>query len=119
MKDKKRVTGSPIGGTFLLVIFSVLCLLVFSILTVTTALAEKKLSDSAADSVEAYYKADLQAEEIFADLRGGTVPEEVKVQNGLYSFSCEVSAGTSLDVVLKCADGKWTVLQWKTVSLNQ
>ena len=119
MNSNKRTPATPLGGAFLLGIFSVLCLLIFSILTLQTAMAEKRLSDQAASAVESYYHADLQAEEIFAQIRKGEIPNGVTEQNGIYTYSCRISAGMDLNVMIQKINGDWTVLQWKAVSSNQ
>ena len=61
---KRGTSGPPaaVGGSSLLVIFAVLCLTVFALLTLSTAAADSRLSQDAADAVEAYYQADSQAE---------------------------------------------------------
>lgn len=119
MKSDKRTVATPVGSTFLLTIFSVLCLLVFTILTISTAVAEKKLSEKAADSVSAYYAADLEAEKIFSTLRAGTVPANVTVDGNTYSYSVEISPSLVLQVTLLQSENEWSVLQWETVSFNQ
>ena len=76
---KRGTSGPPaaVGGSSLLVIFAVLCLTVFALLTLSTAAADSRLSQDAAAAVEAYYQADSQAEALWARLRAGERPEEV------------------------------------------
>lgn len=106
------------GGASLLVIFAVLCLTVFTLLTLSTAKADKRLSEVYVASVEQYYAADLQAEEIFARLRNGEIPEGVTVDGDTYSYSCEISPTQSIQVCLRYSQGEWTVLRWQSVSSN-
>ena len=108
-----------VGGCSLLVIFAVLCLTVFSLLTVSTARAEQRLSNVSADAVTAYYLADAAAEHIFARIRSGDIPPEVTVENNLYSYYCPISETLFLNVQLYCSEGKWTILSWQTVSSNR
>ena len=70
---RKQETFSPaaVGGSSLLVIFAVLCLTVFALLSLSSVQAERRLADAATQSVVDYYQADLRAEEIFARLRDG------------------------------------------------
>ena len=76
MKKHEMLSLPPIGGSALLVSFAVLCLTVLALLSLSTVLAERRLSDAAAEAAVAYYEADLQAETVFAKLRAGeTVPE--------------------------------------------
>ena len=69
MKKQQRFSAPAIGGSSLLVIFACLCLTVFSMLSLSTVLAEKRMADASAEGIRSYYAADLQAERIFARLR--------------------------------------------------
>ncbi len=119
MKKNKRFFPPLVGGCSLLVIFAVLCLTVFAILTVSTAKAEQRLSKVSADAVSAYYKADAEAEIIFSQIRSGNVPENVTVENNVFSYSCQVSAGLLLNVKVSLSDGEWLILSWQTVPSNR
>ena len=66
MNKKKSFSPPVIGGSSLLVIFSVLCLTVFALLSLSTVLADQRLEDASVKAVAAYYEADCAAEEIFA-----------------------------------------------------
>ena len=116
MMNKENASPVPMtGGSFVIVVFAVLCMTIFALLSLNTALADKRLKDASLKSTEAYYEADCLAEEIFADIRLGNVPEDVTVENGVYSFSCDVSERQRLDVeVTKDAEG-WRVIKWHTV----
>lgn len=120
---KRGTSGPPaaVGGSSLLVIFAVLCLTVFALLTLSTAAADSRLSRDAADAVEAYYQADSQAEALWARLRAGERPEEVTetaedAGSTLYEYTVPVSQGQELRVSLRLEDGIWTVVQWQAVS---
>lgn len=110
-----RTHSAPaLGGSSLLVIFGVLCLTVFSLLTLTTAQAEKRLSDSNAKACTAYYEAENQAEEIFALLRAGQMPEGVQRTGNLYHYSIPITPHQSLQVQLQKEDS-WQILCWQAV----
>ena len=117
MKKKEFQSASPsIGGTSLLVIFSVICLAVFSVLSLTTGQTEKRLSDKAADAAAAYYLADNQAEEIFACLRNGKNHEAAVWEGNICTYQVAISTHQVLEVRL-CKDAEgWTVLRWQTRS---
>ena len=117
MKNNKHSAPPVVGGVSLLIIFAVLCLIIFSLLTISTAMAESRLSTANAEAVESFYEADLQAEEIFAQLRAGQLPDGVTVDGNFY-YSCPVSSTLSLNVTLYNDGQNWTVLQWQTVSSN-
>ena len=117
-QNKKRFSPPAVGGSSLLIIFAVLCLTVFALLTLSTARADERLSDVSADAVMAYYQADLEAEKIFSDLRCGEIPEGVEIRENLYSYSCSISSTQTLCVELRLDGGKWTVLRWQSVTSN-
>jgi hypothetical protein len=117
---KKHTPSFPVGTAFLLTIFATLCLLVFSVLSISSAVAEKRLSDRAAESVFAYYEADSEAEEIFARLRSGKLPENVTEENGQYSYSVAITDTLTLEVTVRWEEnGTWTVLRWAPQSSNR
>ena len=118
MKNK-RFFPPLVGGCSLLVIFAILCLTVFAILTLSTAKAELRLSQISADAVYAYYQADAEAEMIFSEIRSGNIPQNVTVENNVYSYSCPISPTLFLNVEVCFNDGEWLVLSWQTVSSNR
>ncbi len=118
MKHTNRIEPPAVGGSSLLLIFSALCLTVFTLLTLSTAQADRKLSVVTATVVSDYYKADMEAEEIFSMLRAGTVPEGVEVDQNRYSYSCSVSPTQSIVVELSYENGIWRVLRWQSVTSN-
>jgi hypothetical protein len=91
MKKERNATAPAFGASALLVIFSVLCLTVFAMLSLSTAQAERRLSDTSAAAARAYYAADLEAEEIFARLRAGEQVDAVTRTGSTYSYSCSIS----------------------------
>ena len=118
--SKKNASPIPMtGGSFILVIFAVLCMTVFALLSLNTALADKRLKDASLRGTEAYYAADCRAEEIFADIRLGKIPEEVKGENGVYSYSCYVSETQWLEVEIAKEEEGFRVLKWQTVTFAE
>lgn len=107
---------NTLGGSSLPVIFSVLTLCIFAFLSLSSALAEKRLSDTSAQSVSAYYEADRQAEEIFARLRSGQQIEAVTVSNGHYRYQCSISENQQLFVELHFHGESWEILRWQAVA---
>lgn len=116
MKKRARISPPAIGGSSLLVIFSVLCLTVFALLSLSTVQAEKRLSDTAADAVTAYYEADLEAERIFARLRSGETVPGVQETAGIYRYACPISENQTLMVELQKTEDTWTVLRWQVAA---
>ena len=119
MEREYRVETPAIGGSSLLVIFAVLCLTVFALLSLSTVQADGRLSQAAAESTRAYYEADYRAEEIFAGIRSGEVPAGVKpcACGEGYAYVCPVSATQQLCVEVHPAGDDWTVVRWQTESV--
>lgn len=117
MTDKRKLSFPAVGGSSLLVIFAVLCLTVFALLTLSTVQANGRLSDRSAQAVLDYYQADTQAEYILAQLRQGTVPEGVTNEGGgRYSYTCFISDTQALDVQVQVEDTEYIILRWQAVS---
>ena len=123
MERKTRFTPPVAGGSSLLVIFAVLCLTVFALLGLSTVQAGSRLSQVSAQNVAAYYEADCQAEEVFARLRAGELPEEVLpcpcAGTEGYVYTCPISDTQQLSVELHVRNGEWTVLRWQAESIAQ
>ena len=116
MNERRSLRIPPVGGSSLLVIFAVLCLTVFALLTLSTAQAGARLSRQSAEAVSGYYDADFRAEETLARLRAGDLPEGVSEDNGVYSFTCPVSDTQNLEVSVRLEQNGYTILRWQTVS---
>lgn len=121
-KKEKGITLT--GGSSLLVIFAVLCLTVFALLTLSTVKADLRLADAAVQSVEDYYRADCEAEEVLARFREGIVSEHVTIAghtaDGIcYTYGCPVSDTQELRVVVEITEEDYQILQWKVVSTTE
>ena len=117
---RKQQASPIIGGTSLITIFAVLCLVVFTLLTLSTVTASRRLATASHSAVSAYYNADCQAEFIFAQLRSGTTPESVTVNGNYYSYQCPISDTQYLLVELSYTNGNWSILRWcSMVSIQQ
>lgn len=119
MNKRERIVLPAVGGCSLLVSFAVLCLTVFALLCLSKVQADRRLSDAAAQTVSAWYEADLAAEEILACLRSGELPEDVTVDGDIYSYICPISETQQLHVEVQCVNGNWEILNWKAVSVTQ
>ena len=115
MHKKQRLSVPVVGGSSLLVIFAVLCMTVFALLSLSTVLADGRLNQASVEAVSVYYTADTQAEEIFARVRQGELPEEVTEKNGIYTYSCPISENQTLQVELQKTAAGWKVLRWQAV----
>lgn len=113
--ERKRDSFSPpaVGGASLLVIFAVLCLTVFSLLSLTTVRADSKLSETSAQAVSDYYAADLKAQTILAQLRSGEIPEGVTAEGDQYTYVCPVSENLELFVAVQISGDHFSILRWQ------
>ena len=119
MNRQKQISLPAIGGSSLLVIFTVLCLVVFALLSLNTALAEKRLSEAYAQKVKGWYAADLLAQETFAKLRSGETVPEAEHSSDTCHYSVPVSLHQSLYVTVRESSGGWEVISWRTVANPQ
>ena len=113
MKKRKEMGRPALGGSSLLVIFGVLCLTVFALLSLHTVLAERRLSQASAQTVQDWYRADLRAQELFSQLRQGECPPEVEQVGEEYRYCVAVSGHQTLEVILKETNGCWEVVSWQ------
>ena len=115
-EPSKKISPPVFGGISLLMVFAVLCLTVFTLLTLSTVRADMKLSDGCAETVSQYYEADLKAEETFAQIRASRIPEFVNVNDGVYSYTQQINDTSYIFVEIKYEDNVWKVITWQTVS---
>ena len=138
-RSKERFSIPMVGGSSLLIIFAVLCLTIFTLLALSTVQANRRLSEASIQAVTDYYAADHQAQQIFARLRAGELPEgvvrEVTFDDSanigdsaaagdsppitLYHYSCSISDTQQLEVTLSHDGESWTVLRWQAVSTTE
>ncbi|MEI3141197.1 MAG: hypothetical protein V8S34_06355 [Lawsonibacter sp.] len=103
--ERGKARPPVVGGSSLLVIFAVLCLTVFALLSLPTVQADRRLAQSSWPSaVTGYYQADCQAEEILSRLRAGERPEGVTEEGeGVFSYACPISDTQTLEVRVRLA----------------
>lgn len=144
VKKDKKIRGIQIGISSLVLIFTVLCLVIFSVLSITSANADYKLSKKAFDGVRAYYLVDGEGEFLKKQVNeniiriaessvGGSdfksklkekYPESFDVEKNTLSFTVE-SENEQLLIVnlvvfsrekIKAGQENFTVKQWKLVN---
>ena len=118
MKKQDHFAPPAVGGSSLLVIFAVLCLTVFALLSLSSVQAEQRQADAASDSIRGYYNADLDAQEIYALLRSGKKVEGVREENGMFFYEVPISQRQVLAVELEYKDGDWNILRWEAVPVE-
>ena len=112
---RERKNPAPIvGGSSLLVIFAVLCLTVFAMLSLTQAQADRRLAQNSWSAVTGYYQADCQAQEILSRLRAGERPDGVTAEGeGVFSYACPISDAQTLEVRVRLTGESYEVLSWQ------
>ena len=116
MKENKSQRHPLVGGASLIVVFAVLCLVVFAILMLTTENSARRLSQVSAEAVQAYYEADTRAEYTAAAIKNGDVPAHVTVEGNRYSYCETISDTRYLYVELELREGEWVILRWQSMS---
>ncbi len=114
---KKRIGGWMIGASSLLMIFTVLCLTIFALLSLNTAVAHARLSERSAEAVAAYYEAETRAHEILRKLRQGEIPPDVTVEGELYHYTCTISDTAELTVTVRMQENcEYEIIRWQSKS---
>lgn len=109
--------GGVSGAVSLVMIFCVLCLAVFAVLTLATADREAKLAEMTARSAADYYEADRRAVEIAAALQKGGEPADVAVvwSGDVASFTVPIGEDQALDTAVRVqAGGPCEIVRWRT-----
>ena len=139
-RKKRKMSFTTVGGSSILTIFAVLVFVVFALLSLSTSKANASLTNRSTQSVTDYYKADLKAEELLAQLRSGLTPEGVTIyraettKNGVkrivaenvgytdwdefasYSVKIDDRQELQVEVLLnQGTDAKYQVIKWKKV----
>jgi hypothetical protein len=137
-RDGKQARSAlGVGVTTLITILMVMLLAAFAVLSLATARSDDSLTQLTAKSVQAYYEADSEAAEWYANLdgdvktleaaRGGLAPAlaqrgySASEVNGevLVSKSFPVGDTRLLTVVIAVlADGTTSIRQWQTTSVS-
>ena len=119
MREYMRERKSPapiVGGSSLLVIFAVLCLTVFAMLSLTQAQADRRLAQNSWSAVTDYYQADCQAQEILSRLRAGERPDGVTEEGeNIFSYACPISDTQTLEVRVSLVGEDYEILAWQAV----
>ena len=118
-------SGVGVGSASIVLVFAVLCLTIFSLITFVVAGNEKALVDAKVGLVTGYYEADSLAEFVLAEiLTAETVPENVRGvdintrwDDGLNAetiyFFCHISDVKALFVNLLIHENTFDILCWQ------
>ena len=104
-----------VGANSLLVVYAILCLVIFALLSLNTVQAQKRMADAVVAAVSEYYEADCQAQRILARLRNGERVEDVVQEGNIYRYECVISEARKLMVEVELLQDEWKVLRWQDV----
>lgn len=108
-QDNRLPSPVGVGVITIITVLLVLCLTIFSALTLSSARADQRLSQINADTVSAYYAADGEAARLYAQFAAGS--------GGELDTTLPVSGTQSLHLhLVRTPDGGVRVLAWQTVS---
>jgi hypothetical protein len=132
---KQKVRGVGVGTVSLVLIFAVLCITVFSVLTLSTANTERIMANRTADFISSYYNADTQATIIKAHIieshRNDTLLSDIEttltsfgvriiaeqLDDTIYvAFIYEINDALDLSVKLQLSEASEAVLEWRMVN---
>ena len=117
--------GIGVGSASIVLVFAVLCLTVFSLITYVVAANDKALVDNEAQLVIGYFKADTMAESIVAQiLSSDNIPSEIDgieihsetdfyTNSEIITFSAPMSDTLAILVRLSLQDGSYNILSWR------
>ena len=117
--------GSGVGSASFVLIFAVLCMTIFALISLSSAVSDRVLSDTQEGLVTDYYDADMRAEFILAKiLSTDAIPETIDGVSitvtydpdtgaETAAFSCQLSDAKVLDVEVIIYENSYEILQWK------
>lgn len=124
--------GMGVGSASIMLIFAVLCLTVFALISLSVAENDKMLVDTEAKLVTEYYFADELAERVLAEiLAADVVPGEIlgvsvdtrwdwDLTAEIAAFNCPISDVKDLSVRVAIGeDMAYSILEWKMVSTGE
>ena len=124
-------SGIGVGSASIVLVFAVLCLTIFSLITYVVAGNEKSLTNAKAELVTGYYKADAAAELILAEIiAADTTPDLVRGVN-IYTgwdeklgvettyFHYPISDIKALYVNVVKQDDSFEILSWRMYDTDE
>ena len=135
-QDKQAGMGAQIGSASIVMIFAVLCLTIFAVLSFQTASHEQRLAQKTADAARAYYRADSIAEETYgricallfeaenqermiAELDSMQI-QQIRTQDGTYLRYCvPIDDVQALEVQLWWTARELSVVTWRAIAATE
>ncbi len=117
MREKKSsYPPINIGTSFMLVIFILLCMVIFAVLSLSSALKDYDYSKQKADHTKAYYEACNEAEEIYAKIE-----TEGHTEDSL-EYSVPITENEHLQMTLKRrsdTENTYFIHSWLQISTQE
>jgi len=123
-------SGIGVGSASIVLVFAVLCLTIFSLITFVVASNDKALVDVKVELVTGYYEADALAERILIDIfTNGVYPQTSQGVN-VYTkwnddlgidtayFFCYISEVKALYVNIAIYDDSYDILSWRMYDID-
>ena len=121
MKNKKfSYPPLQIGTSFMLLIFIILSMVTFAVLSLSSSMKDYEYSQKAAQQTSEYYAACNKAEEKLAQIN-----HELKnngITKNIIEFTVPINDSASLQIVLKADPHKnpgYSIITWKQISAQE
>jgi len=123
--------GIGVGSASIVLVFAVLCLTVFSLITLVVANNNNALADAETKLVVGYYEADTLAENILAEIRRtGAIPDsalgveinsswDIEREMEVASYICPLSDKKKLYVEIGIDSDSFTIISWQMLSIDE
>ena len=123
--------GIGVGSASIVLVFSVLCLTVFSLITFVVAGNDKALVDAEAELITGYYEADALAMLVFSDIiSANEIPPDtrgIKIETisdtdlpgTAVSYMCPVSEQKALFVNIVFYAESYRIQSWKMIDTDE
>jgi hypothetical protein len=125
MKNDKK--GIGVGSASIVLVFAVLCLAIFAVISFASAISNRALIKVEENLVRSYYEADVLAEYVFAEILksdADSIPDNIRgveiisgwdwdLDAETVSFSCGISDKKELYVVIAVHETEMDILEWR------
>lgn len=134
MAKKKEISGIQIGTSSLILIFVVLCLTIFSVLSLMSSMSDMRLAQKSLAAVEEYYIADSLAEKKLKEIDmiikndhnfAEELGEMFDPATGLIYYEIPINESQALcvelDVISRANNGekRYNILKWQEVNKGE
>jgi hypothetical protein len=102
--------AAGVGSATVVLMFTVLCMAVFALISHTAAQNEMALARAEERLVRGYYEADALAVRVAEELAAN--PGDPRIADGFAEYTCAISERKELYVKLKLRGGSYDILAW-------